>query len=157
MIRYRPTEPIDQSFIVDAWVSSFRLSNSAGLIQMEDWRSIMFAQVVKALSRPDVETIVAYDPDAADRLADLAGFITFDRTTRPIGVYYVYVKQAYRRGRGHLGPEGIGRGLFRAAGIDPALPFWYACKTPIVGKVTHKIPMARWNPLAARFPKEKER
>lgn len=120
---------------------------------MEDWTDVMVPQITKAIARPGVQVLVAYDPDATDQLADLAGFIAFDATTAPVYVYYVYVKQAYRCGRGRIGAEGIGRGLFRAAGIDPSLPFGYACRTPIVAKISRKIPMARWDPLVARFPK----
>jgi hypothetical protein len=59
----------------------------------------------------------------------------------------VYVKDVYRK-------NGFARGLFSAIGINPRLPFLYACKTPIVGELAaaRKIPSARFDNNAARYP-----
>ena len=146
MLAYRPADDRDRRFIVDAWVSSFRTAHSAGMIAMEDWRAVMWPQVEKMLERPDVISTVAYETDDKDRLADLYGFIAADVEMSPPLILYVYVKEAYRK-------TGIARGLFKSIGVDPSKPFHYACKTHIVRTVERKIPMAKWQPLLARFPK----
>lgn len=156
----RPGKPSpDRLFVVDAWVSTYRKAFTAGLIQMEDWYTVMIPQVEKALVRPDVRTLVAYETEAPDRLADLYGFITFDATERPPLVYYVYTKEPYRRGgRGRLwdGP-GLARQMFAAAGIDPERPFTFVCSTPAVRalELARKIPMSRWTPLPGRYAKRR--
>lgn len=169
MIAHRPMEPEDRTFVIDAWIRSFRTSNHAGLISMDTWRSVMWPEIEALLERPSVRTIVAHDPDADESVA-LCGFIAFDVTTwsTPM-VFYVYTKQAYRRGgNGRLwqGP-GLARQLFAAAAIDPARPFLYACKTAVLADrpsdgdeleepgLQRKIPLARWAPILARFPKER--
>lgn len=142
------TAPDDRRFVITTWSSSFKTSYAAGLIQTEDWPTIMHAQIGKVLDRPGATTLVAYertDPSF------LYGFASADVTERgkPI-VFYVYVKEPYRR-------AGIARALFAELGINPSLPFVYACKTPAVTHVHDKIPRAKWNPLVARYPKEQQR
>jgi hypothetical protein len=158
-IVYRPAAPADHLFIVDAWVGSYRDAYTAGLIQVDDWYSIMIPQIEKVLRRPDVRTVVATVPGSADGVADLLGFVTADTAESPPLVYYVFAKEHYRRGgRGRLWPgAGIGRGLFAAIGVDPAAPFNYVCSTPMARQLERKIPMAGWRPLLGRFPKADRR
>lgn len=158
-IVYRRAVDRDRTFIVEGFLESYRVSHSAGLIQEPDWFTTMRPHVVKILERPDVEAWVACDPSDVDHIADLHGFIVADPTPtnylypkdrHPRGlplVYYVFVKELYRR-------RGIARGLFRAVGIDPSRPFYYGAKTGALARLDGKIPLARFNPLAARFPKE---
>ncbi len=150
-VAYRLAEPEDRVFIVDAWVSSYRTAHAAGMIAMEDWREIMWRQVEKVLDRPTTDTVVAYEPEETDHLADLQGFITADISAAAPYVFYVYVKESFRR-------AGYARGLFRALGIDPAAPFTYACKTAAVADLVRmrKIPCSKWDPLAARFANKME-
>lgn len=157
-IAFRPAELADQHFIVSTWTQSYRTAFTAGMIQEEDWYRVMDEQVAKALARPDVRTIVACNPDATGHVADLHGFITADTEERPPLVYYVYVKEAYRRGSGRLwdGP-GLARGLFAAIGVDPSRPFHYVCSTPMVRTLARKIPLAKWQALYGRFPKHERR
>ena len=158
MIVYRPADAIDRHFIVSAWSQSYRTAFTAGMIQDEDWYSVMDAQIDKALSRPDVRAVVACTPDA-ERVADLLGFVVADTIEVPALVYYCYVKEHYRRGgNGRLWPgPGIARGLFAAIGVDPRMPFNYVCSTPMTRRLERSIPMARWQPLLGRFPKETRR
>ena len=157
-IAYRPAdlsqapENAERRFIVDAWCRSYQFAHAAGMIAVEDWFAVMIPQVDKLLARPDVRTIVAHAPDDVDRIADLYGFITVDTAARPPIVFYVFVKEPYRR-------NGVARGLFGAAGVDPKLPFVYACTTGIVSKIVYsrKIPLAKWDPLVARFGKHDTR
>lgn len=160
MISHRPaTSEADRTFVCDAWISSYRTSYAAGLIDMEAWHAIMWPQVERYLDRPDMRTLVACekrDPSF------LYGFICGDpteqveivaeggRRTWPAMVLYVYVKAPYRR-------SGVARGLFEAIGIDPRRPFLYASKTAIVPRLAPKMPLAKWNPLVARFQKERTR
>lgn len=150
-VAFRDAEEADRHYIVDNWVASYRKAHAAGMIAMEDWYATMIPQVEKVLARPRVRTIVAFEVGVS-RIADIYGFITADpelETRIPrVGsfkgfVYYVYVKDAYRR-------SGHARGLFAAVGIDPSSRFLYACKTVMVTTLMRKIPASRWEPLLAR-------
>lgn len=148
----RPAVPEDRRFLVDAWARSFQFAHSAGMIAVENWFAVMIPEIERVLDRPDAQTFVAFEPSDDTRLADIYGFIVFDPVTTPPTVFYVYVKEPYRR-------SGIARRLFTAAAVDPEKPFVYSCTTPIVSRLYHarKIPMARWNPLVARFAKDDPR
>lgn len=152
VIDYRPACADDRAFVCDAWASSFRTSFAAGVIDMEHWHGIMWAQVERYIDRPHVQTVLAV---SASDPSFIYGFIAADPTEhrehggRPWDalVYYLFVKAPFRQ-------RGIARGLFAEAGIEPRGRWLYACKTPTVVSLATKIPMAKWNPLAARFPKD---
>lgn len=157
-IAYRPMEASDRNFVVDSWVSSYLAAKSRGCIQIEDWYPIMIPTVEKILGKPDVRTMVAVMP-GTDRIANLLGFITADIDDNPALVYYVYVKEHYRRAKrlpGWTGP-GIGRGLFEALGIEPARPFNYVCSTAMCRIMERKIPMSRHQPDLGTYPKSERR
>lgn len=155
-IIHRDATPEDRDFIISGWSASFRTSYAAGLIDMDHWSELMHPQLARYLDRDDVRTIVAVGTKRKSSL--VYGFIVADTTPQqelvdnretrewPALVYYVYVKAAYRK-------MGIARGLFEAVGIDPRSRFLYACKTPVVAHVASKLPLAKYNPLVARFPK----
>jgi hypothetical protein len=158
VIAFRPAAPGDRHFIVSTWSQSLKPSRYAGLIQAEDWYTVMDAQIGKALERPDVRTLVAFGPEAPELVL---GYITFDALDRPPLVYFAYVKEPYRRGgNGRLwsGP-GLARRLFSAAGIDPARPFFYACETEVVSRIRRdgKLTTARFEPNRGRYPKATRR
>lgn len=139
----------DRTFVISHWSSSYKKSHSAGLIQAEDWASVMHPQIAKVLDRPGMRTIIAYEKDEPDFFY---GFITGDDEDiidTPV-IAYVYVKENYRR-------SGIARGLFKAFGVEPNQRFVYACRTGIVSKLSSKIPLSRFNPLEVRYPKESRR
>lgn len=154
----RPCETAsDRTFVISSWLDASRTSYSSGLIAMEDWYTVMWPQYEKARARDGMQTLVAFeetDPDFT------YGFIVADPTEQrvrerdqsirwwPALVLFVFVKQNFRR-------EGVARRLFEAVGIDPRKPFLYACNTQQASRLTHKVPQARFNPLVARFPKEK--
>lgn len=146
-IAHRAALPSDRQFIVSTWSSSFKKSHSAGIIQADDWAEIMRPQIEKALDRPDARAVVAYEKDDPDFFY---GFIAGDTSDDTPVVFYVYVKEAYRR-------EGIASGLFAALGVDPARRFVYVCKTGIVAELSSKIPCARFNNNEVRYPKESRR
>jgi hypothetical protein len=139
---FRPITEADHAFVISNWSASFKISHSAGLIQSEDWADIMRPQIAKVIARPDTQTLLAYEKSDP---AFFYGFICGDVSSTPV-VNYVYVKAPYRR-------HHIARRLFAALGVDPTKPFLYTCKTAIVSKLSNQVPMARWNPLLARFPK----
>lgn len=141
MTSFRIAEPADRDFIVSGWSASYRLSDRAGMIAMDDWADVMHPQIVKVLDRPSASTVVAHDTATGV----LQGFICADRNGALPMVFYVYVKEAYRR-------TGIARGLFAAVAINPLLPFTYACRTALVGRLRDKIPSAKHDHLRARFP-----
>jgi hypothetical protein len=140
---FRPCTPADLPFVISNWSASFKISHSAGLIQSEDWADIMRPQIQKVIQRPDARTVIAYEKSDP---AFFYGFISGDTSGPTPVVYYVYVKAPFRK-------HGHARRLFQALGVDPTKPFLYTCKTAIVSKLSGQVPMARWNPLLARFPK----
>lgn len=167
-IVYRPADldaPSERRFIVDGWCSSYRDANTAGIIQVEDWYSVMIPTVEKILGKPDVRTVVASYVPVTERarhlvgVADLLGFMVADTAERVPLVYYAYTKDHYRRagnGRFWRGP-GVARGLFAAMGIDPEGAFHYVCSTPMCRTLQSKIPLGKWKPLLGRFPKTERR
>jgi GNAT superfamily N-acetyltransferase len=156
MIVHRPMTAADRTFVCDGWVASLRTSYDAGPIDMENWHSVMWAQVERYIDRPDVRTVVAFE---ATDPAFLYGFICADTSEQvehlrggatkawPAFVYYVFVKAPYRR-------SGVARGLFEAIGIDPRARWLYGWATPLARDLKAKIPQAKKNPLPARFGKE---
>jgi hypothetical protein len=143
----------ERHFIVDSWVSSYRYSDTSGMIAPENWFRVMIPEVERVLDRPDAITIVAYEPGDTSRLSDIQGFITVDTTEQIPVVFYCFVKEAYRR-------SGYARGLFNAAGIDPARPFFYTCTTEIVSRIRRdntRLQLARYAAPIARFRKDDPR
>lgn len=145
---FRQMEPADRNFVVDAWVRSYQFANAAGVIAVDRWFQVMIPEVERIIDREGSRTIVAYKVGERDRLADLQGFITVDTEDSMPVVHYVFVKEAFRK-------AGRARGLFAAAGVDPAKPFVYTATTGAVSKIyqNRKIPFAKWTPLVARFAK----
>lgn len=163
MIAFRPAdlrtagERTDRGFIVSTWSSSFKTAHAAGLITAEDWADVMHVQLGKILDRPDARAIMAFDRDDPDFLY---GWIAGETCGRDPVVWYVYVKEPFRRAGYENGVrigDGCARQLFAALGVDPTRPFLYACKTPACSKLADKIPRARWNPLVARYPNEQRK
>lgn len=159
MITCRPMEhDDDRDFVRSSWSTSFRTCYAAGLIDMDAWPDVMHAQIDRYLDRPNVRTVLAVEK--ADPMF-FYGFITADTTPQverleygktrvwPALVYYCFVKADYRK-------VGVARRLFAAAGVDPTRPFLYACKTPMVTRLGNKAPLAKWNPLVARFNEGKD-
>lgn len=160
------TEP-DLGFCVETFLDSYRDSHAAGLVPMDVWHEVMRPVWTRILSRPGVAIHVAAWAGEDDGVADLAGWIAVERgyevsrsvqrfgkrcrrlvvAKQPL-VLYVFVKQLYRE-------SGIARGLFAAAGVDPAAPFRHATKTAVMSdpKLAAKIPHAKWAPLIVRYPK----
>jgi GNAT superfamily N-acetyltransferase len=145
VISFRRAEQRDRQFIVETWKDSFKTAYTAGLIAMDDWAAVMRPQIEKVLARPEIQVLVASNPEDDDPIADLMGWLAFEKLPEGPYVYFCYTKQPYRR-------QGIATALFRAAGINPQKPFSYACSTRVVRVLSDKIPLARWEPLIARFP-----
>lgn len=97
----------DRTFIVSTWSSSFKTAHAAGLIHTDDWATIMHAQIGKILDRADARAVIAFERDDPDFLY---GWIAGDTAERPAVVWYVYVKEAYRRA-GYDGERRVGDGL----------------------------------------------
>jgi GNAT superfamily N-acetyltransferase len=161
-LAYRPAVAADRAFIVDSWVESFRHAHAAGQIPMPHYQDVYRAAANWFLDQPGCEATVA------DMGGMLAGWVAVQHDARlmehvrkrvdgelkwvdelaPAGcplVLYVYTKDAFRR-------HGIARGLFAAARIDLTGRFLYAAKNATSDRLRHLAPMARWEPLAARFP-----
>ena len=63
---------------------------------------------------------------------------------------FVFVKVNFRK-------RGIARGLFEAVGVDVGKPFVYASNTVTASRLASKTPLAKFQPLVARFPKYTDR
>lgn len=144
MTLYRRAADGDRIFIDYGWLDSYRWAHAAGMIHMDDWRDVMLPQITRIRTRPHAITMIAEEPDA------LAGFICAEPRNDPALVFYVYVKEQYRK-------AGIARGLFRSVGIDPDSRFIYACKTAVISELSRKLPRAKWDPYAARFDEYRPR
>jgi GNAT superfamily N-acetyltransferase len=150
-----PGDPRDSdqcSLVVSSWSSSYKKSYSAGAIHTDDWAGIWHKQATRHLARPGATTILAYE---ATDPSFLYGWIAGDTTEPTPIVFYVYVKESFRR-------EGIATRLVGALGVDPSKPFAYTCQTPVVFEreginIRNKWPRARWNPNELRYPKEARR
>ena len=162
-ISCRPAVPEDRAFIVDSWVESYRHCHAAGLIPMPHYNGVYRAAVNWLLDRPGVAVTVAVDDDMilgwvaveADPVVPVRrrvrtdGRMQWTEQLESAGcpmVLYCFVKDAFRR-------HGIARALFAAAKVDLGARFLYASKTPAADRLKDKFPHARWDPLAARFPK----
>jgi hypothetical protein len=143
----KPADSDGCSPVVAMWSASYKKSHYAGMIWHEDWAAVMHPQISRVLNRPNIRTVIAYDADDKDFIY---GFISADTTESVPVVYYVYVKEPYRK-------QGIARRLFKAIGVDPTRRFVYTSKTGIVAELAHKIPSARFNNNEARYPKEARR
>lgn len=143
-MRYRRATDDDRIFVDYGWLDSYRWAHAAGMIHMDDWKAIMLPQIARVRNRPRAVTMVAHEGDA------LVGFIAAEPSNDPPLVFYVYVKESYRR-------AGVARGLFNAVGIDPSERFVYACKTAVITELARKLPRARFDPYAARFDEYRPR
>lgn len=149
-ITFRPAagrDSEDRTFIVSTWSSSWKGSNYAGIIDADDWSAIMRPQFEKHLERPDARAIIACERNDPSYFY---GWIAGDVVERTPVVWYVYVKEPYRR-------TGIARRLFAALGVDPARRFIYACGSPMAIRLADKIPLARLNPNGLRYTKATRR
>ncbi len=157
-LAFRPAESeSDLTYVISNWLDASRNSYSSGLIAMDDWYAVQWPQYVKATKRQDMRTIVAYEKTDP---SFLYGFMVADPTDQrvedregairwwPALVLFVYVRQNFRK-------EGIARALFRHCRIDPERPFLFGCNTQQATRLSAKVPLARFHPLVARFPKER--
>lgn len=136
----------DRKFVEQTFVDNYRDAHAAGMIAMEDWKAVMEPQIRKALARPGVRVLVAYNPEEdRESRADLYGWIAVESGhARPL-VIFCYVKEPYRR-------LGIAMRLLKACGIGAGDGFYYATKTALMSKAARAIPNAQWHPLIIRFP-----
>lgn len=160
----------------------FRVQHWAGPLAPFDrstWNTFAMPQIRRILRDARTEVLVAYHPDrdlTPETRADIVGWLAWrpEGRNRPVHVtqgrserqivggraslplvIYAYVKKHYRG-------EGVARGLFRHAGLDPWKDrYEYACRTddlmarpkegepwdrPMVERMEH----AQWNPRATR-------
>lgn len=140
MVTFRPALADDRPFIVSGWSASYKRSRDVSFIPDEHYADVMHDVIGRVLERPGVEVIVASGEV-------LQGFVCFER---PDYVVYIYVAQPFR-GR----DSAVARGLFTAAGIDPAGRFSFAARTKASWALRAKIPLAQYDPMRIRFTKDK--
>jgi hypothetical protein len=147
----RPMLAVDRQFVLSGWSSSYRTSDRAGMIPMDEYAEVMHRWIGRILDHPSTVTLVAEQPGETveDGKPFLYGFVCF---SPPSYVYYLFVKTSYRRARSRYNlASGYATQLLAATGIDPRSPFEYACHTATVSDLARKIPLAEHNPLPARF------
>lgn len=166
MIAIRPATEADLVFVVESWQESYQHADCAGLITVEDWPDIMRGQLRKVIGREGMVVLVAYHPKATPGLADVMGWLAYERDyliplKRKVGgrhrremvkcdwplVHYCFVKQGYRR------PFGVAKALLKAAGIDRAEPMHISCRTGVVNKLG--LTRAKFDPKIARHTRAK--
>jgi hypothetical protein len=152
---FRAMIPEDRDFVVSTWSASYRMSPHAGLLSMKTYAEVMHREVERIIDHPTTAVIVADEPGETDHEGRpfVYGFIARRRDLphmRPY-VYYVYVKTPYRRGRHRKLPQAMATSLFLAANVDPRRPFTFACFTTYCEQLARKIPLAKWDPMPARF------
>lgn len=145
-LAYRPAVEADMGLVHGSWRSSFRGSFAAGPIPFAVYDDVYRTVIARILARPGASVVVAYHPGEEVGAADLYGWLCYE--PGPV-VHYCFVKQSFRR-------SGIARGLFAAAGIDPAGGFVYTFSTHAAKLLAPKMRRAVWNPLAARNEPESE-
>ena len=152
-LAYRAALDRDLKFVLYSWVKSQKFEPTAGLVPAERWREVMTPVFEGILAREGVEIFVAYDPDETDYTADLFGWIAVERGHKQPLVHYVMVKKNFRG-------EGMARGLFAAADVDPARRFFYSCQTRMLSEDENRISLLRrfWQaqfvPVLCRHPKD---
>lgn len=140
----------ERHFILDAWASQLQYLHGAGFVSMRTWFAVMLPELAGVLARPGVKALVAYDADDDGRIADLFGFAVAEPDSDPPLVYFVYVKDEYRR-------HGFARRMLAALRVDPAKRLDYALRTPVMGDLSRKMPLARWTPIGARYDRDHRR
>lgn len=143
----KPSESDRCSFVVSHWSSSYKKSHQAGSIWHEDYAEIMHKQIDGYFKHHDLKAILACE---ATDPRFIYGFIVGDVSETIPVVYYVYVKESYRR-------AGIARALFTALGVDPHERLVYVKSTPDAIELKSKLPLARFNPNELRYSKENRR
>jgi len=157
-LAYRAALERDLKFVLYSWVKSQKFEPTAGLIAVKDWRAVMTPQLASILARDGVRIFVAYKPEETDHTADLYGWIAVEHGHKAPLVHYIFVKKHFRY-------EGIGRGLFEAAGVDPAQWFYYSCQTKLLSRpdregrtpLLRRFHLAEFDPWRARVPKDQTR
>jgi len=96
MLPVRDARVSDHAFIIDAWKRSFEGAAAVRLCDRDHYRVEMQHVIKKLLGKPDVFTLVAYDPEDEDHLV---GFACWTRDDMGAELHYVYVKKDFR-GRG---------------------------------------------------------
>lgn len=156
-LAFRPaTSDADLKFCVESMLENQLTSYSAGLVPVDRWFDTMRPFYTALITQPGMRAVVAYEKDDPDFFY---GWIAADPTDQriksrdhsvkwwPALVLYVMVKQNFRK-------RGVARALFAAVGVDPGKPFLYVANTQQASRLASKVPMARFNPLAIRFPKD---
>lgn len=135
----------DEKFVLDSWARSFRLSESAGFVDMEHWMRTAVEQARRYIKRSYVTTLIAYEDAEWAQDADIYGYIVADTTELVPLLYYGYVKDEYRK-------RGFARALFAALGIDPAARLRYLCETRSSKQIVAagKMPRAEHDPVLIR-------
>ena len=134
------TEEADRSFVLDAWLKSYRKSHWAGVVPNNSYIRVYTDAIMQLLERGMVVLLLE-----GTELDTYAGFVAFERATIPV-LHYIYVKEVLR---GHK----LAKMLLFAAGIRPDERFFYTFRT----KSSKRLKSGIYAPVIARrkeFSKE---
>lgn len=112
------------------------------MILADSWYDIMRPQVLRLLSFPTVQVVVAYNPENDDLKSRDYGWLAYERADdldSPL-LLYAYIKEPVRR-------MGLANRLLKEAGLHGS--FRYACKTKD-GERWLRGTQGKWAPRAAR-------
>jgi GNAT superfamily N-acetyltransferase len=146
-ISFRPALPADRPFLVSTWSRSTKLMHSAGLISSESWPGVMHPELERILDRDDATALIACERDDPDYFY---GWVAGDTSGRVPVLFFVYVKEPYRR-------TGVARRLLAAIGIDPSQYFIYVSRGSSYPQLASRFRHAKHDPNVARFPKQQRR
>lgn len=131
-----PAGESDLGLIYGNWLDSFYDAHAAGPLPGDVYRASYRETIDRILARAGVRALIARSPRDADALY---GFVV----AAPGILYYLYVKQPYRR-------RGIADALMREVGFGRAARFTYLFKTELATALGKRWQGARWDPIAAR-------
>ncbi len=136
-LKLRPadlTVTSERSFILDAWLRSFKKSSYSGVIPNNRYNEVTTEAILQLLER-GMEILLLEGADVETYI----GFVAFESAEIPV-VHYVYVKPMLRTDPKFLDESPrFGQKLLMAAGVRPREPWIYTFRTRDSRKFTGGI------------------
>lgn len=120
----------DRAFVIDSWLATFRSSKGTGPIPSSLYMPVYSEVLGAILSNPQVETLVAYDPDAEVGFENY-GYLVHQTGQRHPVVHWCYTREILRG-------NGVLRALLQEAKIDLKKTMYYTFYCAIAGEFCNK-------------------